>query len=111
MANQSFQSFGKENVGEFKLLTFNELSGSGIWLGNILAYDVCFAKNFPPPPFYAIRYVTGPVKINHVSVIFRARTNVATFKRLFVFVTSVSRFFATKHLLILIMSKSCTDYK
>ena len=29
----------------------------------------------------------------------------------FVFVTFVSRLFATKHSLILIMSKSCTDYK
>ena len=40
----------------------------------------------------------------------RARTNVATFECSFVFVTFVSRFFATKHSLILIMSKSCTDY-
>ena len=40
----------------------------------------------------------------------RARTNVATFECLFVFVTFVSRFFATKHLLIFIMSKSCTHY-
>ena len=39
--------------------------------------------------------------------------NVATFKCLFVFVTFVSRFFATKHLLILIMHAQiiCTYIK
>ena len=44
--NQLFQSFGKENVGEFIHLTFKYLSESGIWPGNykILVNDVCFTK-------------------------------------------------------------------
>ena len=57
VANQSFQSFGKENVDEFKILA--NLSGSEIWLGKILANDVCFAKfaqNILPPSFYVIQY-------------------------------------------------------
>ena len=42
--NQSFQSFGEENIGKFELLTFSQLSGSEIWMGKILANDVCLTK-------------------------------------------------------------------
>ena len=41
LANQSFQSFGEENIGEFKLLIF---IGSGVWLGKILANNIRFTK-------------------------------------------------------------------
>ena len=44
LANQSFQSFGEKSFGEFKLLTFSKLSGSGIWLGKILVNNVRLAK-------------------------------------------------------------------
>ena len=40
------QSFGEENIGEFKLLTISS-SEFGIWLSNILVNDVRFAKVFP----------------------------------------------------------------
>ena len=44
LANRSFQSFGKENVGKFTIASVTYFSESGIWLGKILASDVCFAK-------------------------------------------------------------------
>ena len=44
LANQSFQSFGEENIGEFTIATISYYSESGIWLGKILANDDCFAK-------------------------------------------------------------------
>ena len=50
------------------------------------------------------------IRFDYCNVNTRVRTNVATFECSFVFVTFVSRIFATKHSLILIMSKSCTDY-
>ena len=49
-----FQSFGEENVGEFAIVC--QFIESGIWLGKILAKDVCFAS-FPQPEFCAIRYL------------------------------------------------------
>ena len=42
--NRSFQSFGKENVGEFTTVNISYFSESGIWLGKILANGVRFAK-------------------------------------------------------------------
>ena len=42
-----------------------------------------------------------------LSLYSRARTNVATFECLFVFVTFVSRFFVIKHLIV---SKLCVTY-
>ena len=56
MANQSFQSFGKENVGEFTMANISYFSESGIWLGKILANYVRFAK-VSPPKFSAIWYI------------------------------------------------------
>ena len=47
LANRSFQSLGKENVGEFTAIYISHFSESGIWLGKILANDVSFAKVFP----------------------------------------------------------------
>ena len=44
MANQSLQSFGAENVGEFTTANISYFSESAIWLGKILANDVCFGK-------------------------------------------------------------------
>ena len=44
LVNRSFQSFGKENVGEFTITTINYYSEFGIWLGKILANDDPFAK-------------------------------------------------------------------
>ena len=46
MANQSFQTFGEENVGELTIANniISYFSESGIWLGKILANDVQFAK-------------------------------------------------------------------
>ena len=35
--------FWREKHWHIKLLTFSELSGSGIWLGKILANDTCLA--------------------------------------------------------------------
>ena len=42
--NQSFQSFGKENVGKFTIANISYLSESGIWLSKILVNDVWLAK-------------------------------------------------------------------
>ena len=53
MANRSFQSFGKDNVGEFTIGNISYFSESGIWLGKILMNDVNFPK-FPLPKFCAI---------------------------------------------------------
>ena len=44
LANQSFQSFGEENIGEFNLLTNSSFIGSVIWQGKILTNYVRFAK-------------------------------------------------------------------
>ena len=44
LANQLFQGFGEENVGEFTIANISYFSESGIWLGKILANDVRFAK-------------------------------------------------------------------
>ena len=44
LANRSFQSFGKENVGKFTAIYISHFSESGIWLGKILVNDVPFAK-------------------------------------------------------------------
>ena len=35
------------NVGKFIRLTFSYLYEYGIWLGKILANEICFAKVFP----------------------------------------------------------------
>ena len=59
LANRSFQSFGEEYVGEFTIANVSYLSESQIWLGKILANDVCFAKFakvFPSLNFCTIRY-------------------------------------------------------
>ena len=50
-ANRSFQSFDEENVDKFTIANISYLSESGIWLGKILANDICF-----PPEFCAILY-------------------------------------------------------
>ena len=47
LANQLFQSFGEENVGEFTIANIKYFSESGIWLGKLLANDVRFTKGFP----------------------------------------------------------------
>ena len=44
LANQSFQSFGKENSGEFTIATISYYSECGICLDKILANDDRFAK-------------------------------------------------------------------
>ena len=44
LANLSFQSFGKENVGKFTIANISYFSESGIWLGKILANGARFAK-------------------------------------------------------------------
>ena len=57
LANRSFQSFGEENVGK-SIANISYFSESGIWLGKILANDICFAKVLPwPPEFCAVRYI------------------------------------------------------
>ena len=58
MANQSFYSFGKENVGEFTIGNISYFSESEIWLGKLLANGIHFAKfaKFSLPKFCAIRY-------------------------------------------------------
>ena len=45
-ANQLFQSFGKENIGEFTIANISYFSESGICLGKILANDIHLPKNF-----------------------------------------------------------------
>ena len=48
LANQSFQSFGEENVGEFTIANISYFSESRIWLlGKILANGFCVAKFAP----------------------------------------------------------------
>ena len=44
LVNRSFQSFSEENFGEFAIANISYFSESGIWLGKILANDVCFVK-------------------------------------------------------------------
>ena len=44
LANRWFQSFGKENVGEFTIANVSYFSEPGIWLGKILVNDISFAK-------------------------------------------------------------------
>ena len=44
LVNRLFQTFGKENVGEFTIAIVSYFSESGIWLGKILANDICFTK-------------------------------------------------------------------
>ena len=61
LANRLFQSFGKENVGEFKLLTFSQLSRSGIWLGKIWANDVCFARFAKVSPTNILCYMVEAI--------------------------------------------------
>ena len=56
--NRLFQGFSEENVGEFKLLAFSKLRGSGIWLGKILANDICSANFLPKfSPATVLRYM------------------------------------------------------
>ena len=59
LANRLFQSFGKGNVGKFTIANISYFSESGIWLGKILANDICFAKftEVSLSKFCAIRYV------------------------------------------------------
>jgi len=45
-----------------------------------------------------------------VAIATRAQTNVETFECLFVYVTFVSRFFATKHSLIVFMPDLCPNF-
>ena len=61
-------------------------------------------------PWALLLHVLHVMLVTLIYIATRARTNVATFECSFIFVTFVSRFFATKHSLILIVSKSCTDY-
>ena len=46
LANQSFQRYGGENVGELTIANVSCSNESGIWLGKILVNDVHFAKVF-----------------------------------------------------------------
>ena len=68
LANQSFQSFGEENVGEFTIASISYFSESRIWLGKILA--TCQICQSFPPKFY-INYIlyTGTLYIEYLSKI------------------------------------------
>ena len=62
LTNQLFQSFGKENFGEFTIATISYFSESGIWLGKILVNDIHltkFAKFFPHQNFVPLRRVVA----------------------------------------------------
>ena len=56
LANQWLQSFGKENVGGFKIANISYFSESRIWLGKILVNDVRLAK-------------VSPIRILHYTVL------------------------------------------
>ena len=58
LVNLSFQSFGEENAGEFTIANIDYFTESRVWLGKILANDICFAK-FPK---------IFPAKILHYAV-------------------------------------------
>ena len=60
LANQSFQSFGKENDSKFIIVNINYFSESGIWLGKILENDIRFANSPKFSPTRTLRStVTG----------------------------------------------------
>ena len=54
--NRSFQSFGKENVGEFTIANISYFGQSGIWLGKILVND-SYSPKFPLPKFRSTWYM------------------------------------------------------
>ena len=56
LANRSFQSFGKENLGRFKHLTFSYFRESGIWLSKILVDDICLPNLTKFPPTRILHY-------------------------------------------------------
>ena len=56
LANRSFHSFDKENVGEFTIANISYFSEHGIWLDKILANDVRFIKFSKVFPTRILRY-------------------------------------------------------
>ena len=70
-----FQSFGQENVGKFIIVNISYFSESGIWLGKILANDVCFAK-FAKVFHHQNFALCGFVKQNSSSKIWNAKFSV-----------------------------------